>query len=540
MLTTSQVKDLFSVIFLHYLWIVNLNSFSSKTFNNKLGQRLLIYILISSSILSLIAIGVQLYSDYRRDLDDLERRFENIQSSYVAPLAKSLWDFNEALLEVQIQGIVKLPDIRFAKITSELGKIYQAGDEHISAEKSMSIPIFYDNNQIGSLEVFADYQDIYTRLKERAGFIIITQLILVFLVTFLIIFIVHKVITRHIFQIIDYYRYSGSDLSKALRLVDRPKKKDELDFLVESINRTRIKLQQDIQRREEAENALINLSADLEIKVFERTEKLVESNKKLQQSLDDLMMAKDQLVQAEKMASLGQLVAGVAHEVNTPLGICVTSISALEETVEQVKNGLTSKTLTKEQLTHYLELLAEYQRIIARSINKAVELIRSFKSVAVEQHSDIEVEINLAEYVHNVVRTVRTMFKGKNYHINVKVDESLRLVTFPSAWNQILTNFMVNSHIHGFDGRRDGTINIIFSEHNGELILTYCDDGKGIDETVQAKIFDPFVTTKRGQGGSGLGLNIVFNLVNAKLGGSIKLLNQVQGCCFEVRVPINN
>ncbi len=482
---------------------------------------------------------MQLYSDFYRDLADLERRFENIQSSYVGSIANSLWDFNEALLEVQIQGIVKLPDIRFAKITTELGKIYQAGDEHVIAEKSMTLPIFYGDAQIGTLEVFADYQDIYARLKQRAGFIVITQSILIFLVSFFIIFIVHKVITRHIFQITDFYQsMSSSNLSEPLELSNRPKTKDELDFLVDSINQTRLILQQDIQRREEAENALINLSADLEIKVFERTEKLVESNKKLQQSLDDLTLAKDQLVQAEKMASLGQLVAGVAHEVNTPLGICVTSISAMSESVDHIKTGLTSQKLTKEELTRQLSLLSEYQAIVERSINKAVELIRSFKSVAVEQHSDVEVEINLYEHVQNIVRTVKTMFKGKNYQIDIELDKNLRLVTFPSAWNQILTNFMMNSHYHGFDGRKEGHISIHFTQDNNQLRLIYCDDGKGINEEVKNKIFDPFVTTKRGQGGSGLGLNIVFNLIHAKLNGTIKLLDMEQGCCFEVIVPI--
>ncbi len=510
-----------------------------KAFSNKLGQRLLVYILISSSILSIMAVAVQLYSDFRRDLADLDRRFDNIQSSYVDSIANSLWDFNEALLEVQIQGIVKLPDIRFAKITTELGKIYQAGDEHVKAEKSMTLPILYGDAQIGTLEVFADYQDIYMRLKQRAGFIVITQSILIFLVSFFIIFIVHKVITRHILQITDFYQsMSSSNLAKPLELSNRPEMKDELDILVDSINQTRLILQQDIQRREEAENALINLSADLEIKVFERTEKLVESNKKLQQSLDDLTLAKDQLVQAEKMASLGQLVAGVAHEVNTPLGICVTSISAMAESVEHIKSGLKEQKLTKDELSKQLALLSEYQTIVERSINKAVELIRSFKSVAVEQHSDVEVDINLFEHVQNVVRTVQTMFKGKNYQIDIELDKNLRLITFPSAWNQILTNFMMNSHYHGFEGRKDGHISIKFSEDAGKLTLVYCDDGKGISTEVRNKIFDPFVTTKRGQGGSGLGLNIVFNLIHAKLNGTIKLLDKEQGCCFEVVVPI--
>ncbi|MBL4909224.1 MAG: hypothetical protein JKX78_04235 [Alteromonadaceae bacterium] len=501
---------------------------------------MLLYILLCSSFLAVFAIAVQLYSDFRSDLVDLDQRFVNIKSSYVDSLANSLWDFNEPLLAIQIQGIVKLPDIRYAKITTELGKIYQAGDENINVKKSMSAPIYYGDTQIGTLEVFADHQDILSRLKHRAGFIILTQSIQIFLIAFFILFIIHLLITRHIFKITSFYQSdTAENLDEPLVLNNRPKRKDEIDSLVDSINQTRIKLLQDIIKREDAENALINLSAELEIKVYDRTEKLVESNKQLQQSLDDLTLAKDQLVQSEKMASLGQLVAGVAHEVNTPLGICVTSISAMSETVFHLKQGLESQQLTKAQLTKDLALLTEYQTIVERSINKAVELIRSFKSVAVDQHSDDEIDINLAEHVQNVVTTVKTMFKRKSYKINVNLDEKFRLRTYPSAWNQILTNFMMNSHYHAFDGRQEGSITMDFKVKNNDLIFNYQDDGNGIDESVRDKIFDPFVTTKRGQGGSGLGLNIVFNLITAKLGGTVHCVDVEQGCHFEIIVPLH-
>ena len=519
--------------------MLNLNIFKIKAFNNKLGLKVLFYILLCSLFLSLVAVSIQTYSDFRSDLADLEQRFVNIKSSYIDSLANSLWDFNEPLLTIQIQGIVKLPDIRYAKITTELGKVYQAGEENIDVKKSMSAPIYYGETQIGTLEVFADYQDIYARLKHRVAFIILTQSIFIFLVALFILFIIHLLITRHIFKITHFYQHNAIDnLEEPLELTHRSSKKDEIDLLVDSINLTRSKLHQDIKKREEAESALINLSSELEIKVYDRTEELVESNKQLQQSLDDLTLAQDQLVQSEKMASLGQLVAGVAHEVNTPLGICVTSISAMSEAVNHLKQGLESQKLTKAQLTKDLALLTEYQDIVGRSINKAVELIRSFKSVAVDQHTDDQVDINLSEHVKNIVTTVKTMFKRKNYQIIVNLDEELRLSTYPSAWNQILTNLIMNSHYHAFDGREEGVITMDFSVNKNNLLFNYRDDGNGIDDEVREKIFDPFVTTKRGQGGSGLGLNIVFNLITAKLGGNIKCLEVEQGCHFEIIVPL--
>ncbi|WDD99919.1 ATP-binding protein [Thalassomonas actiniarum] len=507
--------------------------------NNKLSQRVLVYILLCSSVLSLCTTSVQLYADYNDDLSALKQRFVNIEISYIPSIATSLWDFNEPLVQQQIQGIVQLPDIRYAKIVTGLGNIYEFGDPDVVAEDDMEYPVFYGDNDIGTLKVFADYQDIYQRLWQRAGFIITSEFIKIFIVALCIVFIVHLLITRHLYRITHYSQELASDnLNTELSLSNRPGKKDELDLLVDAINDMRLTLKSDIQKREVAENALIQLNGELEVKVYDRTAKLEHSNQQLQQSLDDLTLAKDQLVQSEKMASLGQLVAGVAHEVNTPLGICVTSITALKEKVDALKRAVDSQELTKSHLSSTLSVLTEYQLIIERSLNKSVELIRGFKSVAVEQHTDPELKINLSRQVHDIVNTVKTMFKHKKYQIHLDIDPELSLVTYPSAWNQILTNFLMNSHVHGFEGRDTGNISISFTEEDGYLTLLYKDDGVGINKGIKKRVFDPFVTTKRGQGGSGLGLNIVFNLVDAKLGGVIKCLDVDKGCCFQVRVPI--
>lgn len=509
-------------------------------YDNRLSRRVLGYILLCSVFLSLVSTGIQLYSDYKDSLQRLDQRFNNIETSYIPSMATSLWDFNKSLMEQQIKGIADLPDIVYVKVITDLGSTYVVGDENNTVQQLFrQYPINYGDNEIGVLEVYANYEDIYQRLWQKAGFIITSETIKIFIVTFVIILVVHWLVTRHIYRITNYAQQLATDsLDISLTLDNRRKEKDELDMLVDAINTMRLRIKQDIVSLEEAENALLSLNGELEVKVFDRTAKLQESNAQLQQSLDDLTLAKDQLVQSEKMASLGQLVAGVAHEVNTPLGICVTSITALKEKVDTLKKAVEDQELTKSQLSDTLDLLSEYQQIIERSLNKSVELIRGFKSVAVEQHTDPELKINLAQHVNDVVNTVKTMFKRKKYHINIELDEQFEFVTFPSAWNQILTNFLMNSHIHGFEGRDDGDISIKFTENNGYLTLLYQDNGHGISADVKKTIFDPFVTTKRGQGGSGLGLNIVFNLVHSKLGGTITCPDVATGCCFKVKVPV--
>ena len=512
----------------------------ANSINNKLSQRVLLYIVLCSSILSVFSTFVQLYADFHDDLLTLDQRFENIKISHLPSLVTSLWDFNRPLVEQQIQGIVKLPDIMFVKVTTDFGNQYFFGDPDAFSSKSIAYPIIYGKDKIGTLHVSANYEDIYQSLWQKASFIITAEFIKIFIVAFCIIYIVHRLIARHIFYITNYsQQLSGENLGVELKLVNRSKEKDELDFLVDAINIMRIKLKNDIVKLEDAENALISLNGELEVKVFDRTIKLLLTNEELQQSLDDLTLAKDQLVQSEKMASLGQLVAGVAHEVNTPLGICVTSITALKDKIDNLIKTVDAEELTKSYLSKTLNLILEYQGIIEKSLNKAVELIRAFKSVAVEQHTDPELNINLSQHVNDVVNTVKTMFKYKKYQINLSVDPDLNLVTYPSAWNQIITNFLMNSHIHGFEDQTEGEINIEFIESNGYLTLLYSDNGKGLASEIKNKIFDPFVTTKRGQGGSGLGMNIVFNLVDAKLKGTIKVIETTQGCSFKVKVPIH-
>lgn len=508
--------------------------------NDKLTKRLLLYIVLCSTFVSICSTFVQLYSFFQDELTLLEQRFDNIQQSYIPSIARGLWDFNKPLIAQQIQGIVDLPDIGFVEIENDFDYKNQVGNPAIIVKKHVEFPILFENNYVGKLYVYADYQDIYKRLWQQAGLILTTEFIKIFFIAFAIVLIVDKLIMRYLFQITNYAQALASDnLDTELILPNRPSNEDELDYLVNAINHMRIKLKDKIAKLEDAENALLALNGELEVKVHDRTAKLEKNNEQLQGLLDSLTLAQNQLVQSEKMASLGQLVAGVAHEVNTPLGICITSITALKERIEALQEATDTQQLSKSFLNNTLKMLLEYEQIIERSLNKAVELIRSFKSVAVEQNTDPKMLINIREHVYDVVNTVKTLFKQKKYHFNIQVDQDIFLLTYPSAWNQILTNFLMNSHIHGFEDRTEGEISINFSIEKDDLILLYTDNGKGIPTDFKKRIFDPFATTKRGQGGSGLGLNIVFNLVNTKMGGTIELLDSTEGVCFKVKVPMN-
>ncbi|MCW8876346.1 MAG: YfiR/HmsC family protein [Kangiellaceae bacterium] len=265
---------------------------------------------------------------------------------------------------------------------------------------------------------------------------------------------------------------------------------------------------------------------------------LEEKNRQLSKINHELTETQGQLVEAEKMAALGGLVAGVAHEINTPIGVGVTSATHLLDSVEAFKSQYESGELKRSQLESLLEDLSESGEILNRNLLRASELIRSFKQVSTDQTIEEKREFNLAEYIGEICQNLHHKLKQKHHQVEVSVDESIMLNSYPGALAQVFTNLIVNSIIHGFGENENGQI-LIHSEkvENERLKITYNDYGKGIPTEEREKIFDPFFTTNRAQGGTGLGLHICYNLVTQKLGGKIKCLDSEVGASFEINLP---
>ncbi|MBL0041753.1 MAG: PAS domain-containing protein [Xanthomonadales bacterium] len=291
----------------------------------------------------------------------------------------------------------------------------------------------------------------------------------------------------------------------------------------------------DIMQHEEA---LQKLNAELEHRVDARTRDLQSANGQLRRTLDELRLAQKQLVESEKMAALGALVAGVAHEINTPLGIGVTAASHLETESKRVQVLVAEGALKRSDLDMYLGTAADSSELILRNLKRADHLVKSFKQVAVDQSSEQRRVIELAEYLDEILTSLHPRLKRTQHEVVVDCDPAIRVNTYPGALYQVIVNLVINSLVHGFEGIEQGRVQIAVRAEAGQIELDYRDDGRGMDESVRTRIFEPFFTTKRGQGGSGLGMHIVYNLVTQMLGGTVSCDSTPgNGVRFLVRFP---
>lgn len=288
-----------------------------------------------------------------------------------------------------------------------------------------------------------------------------------------------------------------------------------------ALQRTKEQMEREIEERKRAHAAL---------------EREREEQKVLIARLEQAM---SQLIQAEKLAALGSLVAGVAHELNTPLGNSLTVASALNEVIRNFTDRFHAGSLSKQALADFIAHCREAALLIERNSQRAAALIGNFKQVAVDQTSMRRRKFDLRQALEEVLSTLQPNLRHTRHHLIVEVEPGIELEGYPGPVEQIIANLLTNALLHGFEGIDEGTIRI-GAEQRGQdhVALYFTDNGMGMNEATARRAFDPFFTTKLGKGGSGLGLYIVYNLATVVLGGTIKLASSPgQGASFELLLP---
>jgi signal transduction histidine kinase len=263
-----------------------------------------------------------------------------------------------------------------------------------------------------------------------------------------------------------------------------------------------------------------------------------EYQKSLEESLEKLHRTQKEMIHSAKMAALGDLVAGVAHEVNTPIGVCVTASSFLSERTRQLRELYEKGEMKRSDLEKYLSLAEESSASVLTNLERAAELVQSFKKVAADQSSEEKRVFDLRSYLEQILVSLRPQFKRTPHTVHVDCPEGLTLDSYPGAIMQIMTNLVMNSLVHGFSDGLPGEIFIKVESVGDDVALSYRDTGVGMDKEQRERIYDPFYTTRRGSGGTGLGMNIVYNLVTQTLKGSILLETAPgQGAVFLLTLP---
>lgn len=246
-----------------------------------------------------------------------------------------------------------------------------------------------------------------------------------------------------------------------------------------------------------------------------------------------------QLFEAEKLASLGSLVSGVAHEINTPLGVSVTAASHIQTTCDRFFAEFLENRVTKSQFSDFLRMIQETAGVLNGNLTRANKLVKSFKQMAVDQIADDIKEFSLATCIEDVLLSLRFEYKNKPVKIGVICSENIYLRSYPGALVQVFTNMIMNSLLHGYEAAEPAHIRIEAIEAADSVLLRYTDDGRGMTPEVRAHAFEPFFTTARACGGTGLGMSIMYNLVTQRLGGTLDLFSEPgKGVRIEIKLPL--
>lgn len=300
---------------------------------------------------------------------------------------------------------------------------------------------------------------------------------------------------------------------------------------------------QDIVEMGQAFNKMMDVLEErelyLEQTVQKRTLKLEQANQELGQSLNTVKSMQSELVRSEKMAALGSLVAGVAHELNTPIGNCVMVASTMKHQIDSISADLSADRMRRSALEQHLHSSMLGAEMLELNLSRAAELIGSFKRVAVDRTSDQRRVFDLGQTLIEILLTALPMYKKTPYTMETELAEGIQMDSYPGSLGQVITNFISNALAHAFEGRASGTMWLRSRALDDDQVeVSFSDDGVGIALPHQRRVFDPFFTTKLGQGGSGLGMNIAYNLVTEVLGGSVALSSGANGgTTFTLTLP---
>lgn len=506
--------------------------------NIPIAWRIASSIVLASIVISCFATVALIYINYKQEENQFYNRVQEIQSSHMTSLANALWHFDSKQISVQGEGINNLYYIGYVRISSEGTTQFETGSiSNTPEDDHFVVPIQHSGRVIGELEIGFARGEILENIIKSATKIIVMQLLAGLLIALLLLWRVHRLVTRHLIDLNKQLGKKYAPKDHQLLAIDRADYDDELSVLVSSFNQLTNELNSELKSKEEVQQALAETNNKLEQRVAERTENLQEAIDELHQTLEYLRNTQSQLIESKKLSSLGGMVAGVAHEINTPIGLCITTHSFIKDLFKDMNKRFEDGSISKNNFSDFMISMEESVDILSKNLQRAAKLVKSFKHISEDQAGEALRKFNLEEYLQEILSTLHPKLKMTQHIVNMRCSADIEINGYPGALSQVITNLIMNSLLHGFEDMKVGTITIEVDRRGDKIEILYADDGKGLSNEAKAKIFEPFYTTKRGYGGTGLGMHLVYNLINQTLQGSIQLQEASKGCAFIITMP---
>ena len=499
----------------------------------------------------LVASSAFFYYSLRSELDArFEERKQEIAKRLQVSLVNAIWNYDKeqavSIVDFEFESSPDITEISIFQIShgsvSETDNLFvyrnrdsvgRTSDEPVRearSEDSMRVPlrVFFSTNPEGQarqhdIEVgYAQISFSRYRVDELLAEQLRNRIFEILILNAVLGFALYSVMSRMVIQPLAKMSRAFKELAQNPQVGElKIKGRDEFGEVVDAFNQIERRLVSDIERRTEAERSLR------------------ESNNELMEAMDSLKLAQESLVQSEKFAALGALVAGVAHEINTPVGIAVTGASFLLEEGRRIEKLMGQGAIRKSEIAQFIDSVIEGSQLVLNNAERAAYLINSFKQVAADETSEVRRTFHLKSYLNEVLTSLRPMYKKTAINVRVSCPDGIEMDTYPGLLAQVITNLVSNALTHGFDAGAEGEIVIEARVESKWVVIDCANNGKVIPSESIPRLFEPFFTTRRSEGGTGLGLNIVSNIVTQRLGGTVKVVSDaVLGTIFTVRIPM--
>ncbi len=486
-----------------------------------------------TSFFTLMFTSIQIYLEYRAEKSEILDTYNIIQDLYLPPLSQSLWIMNRKIIETQADGLIGYPYVSYVKISDDKTVYYEQG---LRGKGLKTFSLAFNDSPIGILEVGLDIKILEKKFFKRVMITVLIQGVKTILVCIILFFAYELLITKSLRQV-SFYLESNPDIAtQGKKIPYELDRDDELGVLVKNINKF-------IEYIFGLNRALKDLNDDLEDKVNERTDLLIKKNEQLVKVIDDLESAHTQLATSEKLASLGKMTAGIAHEIKNPIYIVVNSVSLLTELVHEVIGDIPEE--VKEKMD--MSLIKEVDDLCKRSeasCERVSNIINNMLSLS-RGNENLRSKKDLKRLFTSSANFALDAFKAKN-NFQVSVDHKFEEVgeanIYASEFSRVLINIIDNSLYSLMKKSEEDSsfkpkLSLYLYESEEEIYLIIEDNGLGISEENQKNIFNPFFTTKPSGEGTGLGMSIAYDIIK-KHGGDIELSSELNvGATFKIRLP---